>query len=259
MPDEPDEGQAGAVPAGLPALVAAAGRDDGSSLATRARALAALIPTLTASARHAGLRAVTAGRWLAETVIEIVPHLTVRDAQALRRQYPGLADDEIAARLVHSAARVTAAIGAAAGSLAAIEFTAPPALLASPVQLAAETVAVVAVEVRLVAELHEIAGLAIPGGMRVAGPAYLAAWVDRAAATPGQTVGLANLLTATATRQLRNRLLRRMGRSATSMMPFMAGAVAGAEVNRRATHDLGERIRAELRGLRHRRADIVIE
>jgi hypothetical protein len=37
------------------------------------------------------------------------------------------------------------------------------------------------------------------------------------------------------------------------MAPFMAGAVAGAEVNRRATAELGERLMAELRGRRDQR------
>ncbi|MCW2529827.1 MAG: hypothetical protein JWM76_4687 [Pseudonocardiales bacterium] len=242
----------------LPALVAQAASSDDPGRKQRARQLAAIVPTLTVSAKQAGFRAVTAGRWLADTVVDVAPHIAVRDRSTLRRQYQGLTDDEISDKLISTAAKTTAAVGAAAGSLAAIEFAAPPALLAAPVQLAAETLASVAVELKLVAELHEIAGLAVPGGLaRSAGP-YLAAWVNRRAAKPGDSVGIGGVATAAAFRELRSRLLRRMGRSATSMAPFLAGAVAGAEVNRRATRDLGEKIQAELRGMHDQRADVVL-
>jgi hypothetical protein len=222
----------------------------------RASALAALVPALGVSAKSAGTRAVVAGQWLSDIVSEIAPHVTVRNAGELRRQFPGQSDDEIAEHLVVVASRTTAAIGAAAGALAAAEFVTPPALLAAPIQLAAETVAVVSVELRLVAELHEINNLAVRGGPSVAGPAYLNSWVRRRAVTSVEGSGLGALLGGAAKRELRVRMLRRMGRSTTTLAPFLAGAAAGAEVNRRSTKDLGEKLRAEMRGLR-RRADIV--
>ena len=221
-------------------------------------ALSALVPVLADSARRSGTRAVVAGRWLSDVIGEIAPHLTVRDAPQLRRQFPGLSDDEIAERLVLVASRTTAAIGAAAGALAAAEFAAPPTLLAAPAQLAAETLAVVAVELRMVAELHEINHLAVRGGPRVAGPAYLNSWVRRRAVTSAEGAGMGALLGDAAKRELRTRMLRRMGRSTTTLAPFLAGAAAGAEVNRRSTRDLGEKLRAEMRGLRTR-ADIIVQ
>jgi hypothetical protein len=90
----------------------------------------------------------------------------------------------------------------------------------------------------------------------VAGPAYLNSWVRRRAVTSVEGSGLGALLGGAAKRELRVRMLRRMGRSTTTLAPFLAGAAAGAEVNRRSTKDLGEKLRAEMRGLR-RRADIV--
>ena len=62
-----------------------------------------------------------------------------------------------------------------------------------------------------------------------------------------------------AKRELRVRLLRRMGRSTTSFAPLFAGAVAGAEVNRRSTRELGERLRAELFDGKGMHADIVVQ
>jgi hypothetical protein len=223
----------------------------------RGAALAALVPVLTESARRSGTRAVVAGRWLSDVVGEIAPYVSIRDARELRAQFPGLSDDEIGAHLVTVASRTTAAIGAAAGALAAAEFAAPPALLAAPAQLAAETLAVVAVELRMVAELHEINHLAVRGGTRVAGAAYLSSWVRRRAVTSAAGVGMGALLGDAAKRELRIRMLRRMGRSTTTLAPFLAGAAAGAEINRRSTRDLGEKLQAEMRGLRTR-AEIVV-
>ena len=64
---------------------------------------------------------------------------------------------------MRNAARTTAAIGAAAGALSAVELAAPPTLLAAPVQVAAGTLAVVAVELKLLAELHVTYGRAPVG------------------------------------------------------------------------------------------------
>ncbi len=217
--------------------------------AGRQRALAALIPVLARSARTSGVRAVTAGRWLVDLVLEIAPRLPVRDAQTLREQNVGLTDIEIAERLVKTATRTTAAIGAAAGGLSTMEFLAPPALLAAPVQLAAEMLTVTAVELKMVAELHEILGSPAKGSAGDRASLYLMSWVRRRAI--GDSVGKAGIgavLGASAKRELRSRLLRRLGRSTTSLAPFLAGAVAGAEVNRRATRQLGEALLAELRG-----------
>jgi hypothetical protein len=75
-------------------------------------------------------------------------------------------------------------------------------------------------------------------------------WMRRRAISPQLGgAGLGAAFGAAAKRELRSQVLRRIGRSATSLAPFLAGAVAGAEVNRRATKALGETLLAELRGL----------
>ncbi|MDQ1730074.1 MAG: hypothetical protein QOK10_233 [Pseudonocardiales bacterium] len=215
----------------------------------RQKALAALIPVLANNARHAGIRAVAAGRWLTEEIIELAPRMPARDAATLRKQHAGLSDMQIAEQLIKTATRTTAALGAAAGGLVAIEFAAPPALLATPIQLAAEMLAVTAVELKLVAELHEIMGQPARGTATERGGAYLMSWAHRRAVQPqlGATA-LASVFGTAAKRELRSQVLRRLGRSSTSLAPFFAGAVAGAEVNRRATKSLGETLLAELRG-----------
>jgi hypothetical protein len=193
-----------------------------------------------------------AGSLLADVLADAAPRLRIRDAATLRAHHPGLSDDQLAEVLVKHAARATAAFGAAVGALAAVEFAAPPTLLAAPVQLAAETLAVAAVEVKLVAELHEILGRPAVGTGSQRGSAYLMSWVRQRALDPkAGAAGLSAVLGHAAKRELRTMLVRRTGRGVSKLAPFLAGAVAGGIVNRRATRSLGEKLVAELRGRRY--------
>lgn len=223
--------------------------------AERRRRLAALARALGRSAASAGVGVFTVGRWMtdvvAETVADTAPRLPVRDRATLRAHHPGRSDDQVATALVRTASLATAGAGAAAGALAAVEFAAPPALLAAPVQLAAESLAVTAIEIKLVAELHELFGEPASGGRSARSAAYLMSWARQRAVDPLVTGGLGAVLGQAAKRELRSRITRRLGRSASSLAPFLVGAVAGSEVNRRATRALGDKLVGELRG-RHR-------
>jgi hypothetical protein len=214
---------------------------------TRAGLLRRLSVALTTSARRAGVRAVGSGRWLTDTVLEFAPHIPVRDLPTLREHHDGLIGDALAAALVDAASRATAAVGAAGGVLSSIEFAAPPVLLTSPVQVAAETVAVVAIELKLVAELHEVYGRAAVGTPAVRTAAYLGAWTRRRGLRPGAGGGLPGIVTGAARRELRRRLLRRGAENTVTVLPFMAGAVAGASMNSRETKKLGAAITKDLR------------
>src|SRR5204862_2947652 len=110
--------------------------------------------------------------WLVEAALDIGPRLPVRDRTTLQAHHPGMSNDEIAAALVRTAARATAAVGAAGGALAAAEFLAPPSLVGIPVQLATETLAFVTIELKLVAELHAVYGVTVPGPARARATAY---------------------------------------------------------------------------------------
>jgi hypothetical protein len=246
------EDRPGNNPGDIAALItrAAAASEDGEDRHGRQRALADLIPALTRSARVSGIRAVAAGRWLVDEIVELAPHIPVRDARTLRNQYPHLSDIQIAEHLIKKAVTSTAALGAAAGGLAAVEFAAPPTLLAAPIQLAAEMLTVTAVELKMVAELHEILGHPAQGSVTERASAYLMSWVRRRAVKPQVAgAGLAAVFGTAAKRELRSQVLRKLGRSTTTLAPFLAGAVAGAEVNRRATRSLGETLFAELRAM----------
>lgn len=214
----------------------------------RGRLLFRLAGLLGSGARAAGARAAVSGRWLSEAVAEVTPHLPVRDLLTLRQHHHGLSGDDLADAIVATASRTTAAIGAAGGALASAEMAAPPALLAAPVQLAAETLAVVAVELKLVAELHVVYGRSPVGSRGQVATAYLMSWaskkgIDVSAGAPS----LASVLGTAARAQLRSRVLRRLGRNVSTLAPFLAGAVAGAELNRRETRSLGDKLRSDLR------------
>jgi hypothetical protein len=216
---------------------------------TRAGLLRRLTVALTASARRAGAAAVGSGRWLTDTVEEFAPHVPIRDLPTLRAHHDGLAGDALAQVLVEAAAHATGAVGAAGGVISTLEFTAPPMLLTSPVQVAAETFAVIAIELKLVAELHEVYGRAVVGTPAVRTAAYLGAWTRRRGLDPlNPGAGLTGLVGGAARRELRRRVMRRAGENVTTVMPFMAGAVAGASLNSRETRKLGVKIAKDLGG-----------
>jgi len=233
----------------LPELVARISRDEPMDGRLRVRLLGRLIAALGRQLGPNGAGAFASGRWLVDLVLEVAPQIPIRDRATLRAQHPHLGENELADLLVQRASKATAAVGAAGGALAAAEFVAPPTLLGAPAQLAAETLAVVAIELKLVAELHEVYGQAARGSATQRGLAYVTAWAARRGIDPLAPGGLAGVLGGAARRQLRSRLLRRAGRNATTFAPFLAGAVAGAELNRQDTRRLGEQLIADL----HRR------
>jgi hypothetical protein len=217
------------------------------SRAEQGRDLGALTRAMASSARAAGRASVLGGGWLVDLFVDTAPRIPVRDLATLRVQHPGLEADDLAQALVSGAAKSTGAVGAAGGALAAVQFTAPPTLLSSPVQIAAETLLVAAVEVKLIAELHEVYGLAITGPTRTRMQAYLVAWTERRGIDPLSPAALKVSLGAAAKRSLRKRLVRRAGRNLSTLGPMMSGAVAGSVVNHRETRRLGEQVRDDLR------------
>jgi hypothetical protein len=200
------------------------------------------------SVRHRGGvagRGVSSGmNWLTGQVVAMGPRLRIRDQVTLRAQFPGRSDDEIAGLLVDRAARATGAVGGATGAWAAL-----PVLPAFPAEVAAETLAVVGIEVKLVAELHEIFGLQAEGSATDRARSYIGAWASRRGVYRVEG-GLLLVAGSPLARQLTRRLAGRVRRSAFSLSPLLTGAVAGILLNRRETRKLGREIRDDLRGRR---------
>src|SRR3984957_7992629 len=179
--------------------------------------------------------------WLTAQVVAMGPRLRFRDQATLRAQFPGQSDDEIAQRLIDRAARAATAVGGATGAWAAL-----PVLPAFPAEVAAETLAVVGIEVKLVAELHEVYGMAAPGSGTERARAYLGSWATRRGVyqVDGSLLLVAGSPLA---RQRTRRLAARLRRATFALAPLFTGAVAGAVFNRRETRRLGRHLRDELR------------
>src|SRR2546423_7459545 len=152
-------------------------------------------------------------RWIADLVGDIAPRIPIRNRATLRTHFPGLDDDAIADRRIRNAGRPTAAVGAASGGVAAIEWVATPTLLSAPVLLAAETVAVVAVEIKLIGELHELYGEPITGTAGQRAVALVQSWAQRRGVNPMlESVGVAGVLGTPARKEPPDPPPRRVGR-----------------------------------------------
>lgn len=189
----------------------------------------------------------TAVRWVADALVDIAPHIPIRDLDTLRRHHDALAGDALAERLIRNAARATAAVGAAGGGVAAVNWVAPPALLSTPALLAAETLAIVAIEVKLIGELHEVYGQPLPVTGAERAVTLLQSWAGRRGLSPtAPGAGIATVLSTAARKELRDRLMRRFGRNLTTLGPVLTGAAVAGYLNHRATRALGEQMRTDL-------------
>src|SRR5690606_7943062 len=197
----------------------------------------AQITALAASARRAGRGAVASGRWLAETVLDVAPRLPVRDAETLSAHHGGLTGDELARSVVRAAGRVSGGIAATTGGLVTAQQVSVAGLLLVPVELAAVTALVVATEVKLVAELHHLAGRPLPGGPRRATEAAVASWMSGrvAPATTAAAVVRGDGLGPAGRRQLREVLRRRFTSNLSALVPLFTMSVVAAYFNRQTT------------------------
>ena len=198
----------------------------------------ALVVRATRATRHGVW---VSGRSLVDEVSAAALRLPVRDRQTLRRQFPGQSPDQIANALIRASARSTGAVGAMIGLWSVL-----PILPAFPLEVAAETLAVVTIEIKLVAELHEAYGMGLSGSASERTTGYLAAWAGRydAALAPA---GLVLAMSSPLRKQISRRLARRAGRSTLSLAPLLIGAIAGALLNRRETRRIGHKIQNNLR------------
>ncbi|MGV9306880.1 hypothetical protein ACWENQ_13020 [Nonomuraea sp. NPDC004354] len=215
--------------------------------AERRRLLGRLGAALSEGARKAQASGVGRGRWLAEVFLKIAPRIPIRDLATLSDHHHGLTGEQLADDLVRTAQKATMTIGAIGGALAAAEFAAPPLLLSAPAQLVAETILVAAIEVKLLAELHQVYGVEVPGTGTQRAVAFTVAWSKQRGIDPLAPASVTLALGGAAKTALRNRLMRTLGRHLTTLGPFLTGAVAGGALNRAATRRLGAAIRADLR------------
>lgn len=192
--------------------------------------------------RKGGSRARAGLAYLADRIIEIAPRIPVRDLQALRAQFPGLGPEQLADKLVAGAANATSTVGAGIGAAAMLPV--PPAM---PTELAAEITGVAAIELKLIAELHEVYGVRPAGSLKQRSTAYLNSWSGERGIDVTKPSTVSSALNSPMKRELRQQIMKRVVRDLPNLMPFMVGAAVGAVMNRRDTKKLAARIRADLR------------
>ncbi|MEV5981769.1 hypothetical protein [Streptomyces sp. NPDC052114] len=180
--------------------------------------------------------------YLADRLIENAPRIPVRDLATLRKQFPGLGPEQLADKLVAGAANASSTVGAGVGAAAMLPV--PPAM---PAELAAEITGVAAIELKLIAELHEVYGQRPEGNLKQRSTAYLTSWSEERGVEATRPSTLNAALGGQVKRELRQQIMKRMVRNLPNLLPFMVGAAVGAVMNRRDTKKLAARIRADLR------------
>jgi len=211
-----------------------------------------LLGRLVGDIRRRGLgqlfRPKAALRWMTDVVTDIAPHVPVRDRATLHRHFPGLSEDELAERLIRNASRVTAGVGAAGGGVASLQWAVTPTLLTAPVLLTAETIAVVAIEMKLIGELHAAYRQPVPGNGTQRAATLVQSWAGQRGVNPlVPGVGVASVLGTATRKELQTTLLKRFGRHLTTFGPMLTGAAVASYLNRRATRKLGEELQKDLR------------
>ncbi|MGW2862395.1 hypothetical protein [Streptomyces sp. NPDC001205] len=205
-------------------------------------ALKKSVPVLKKGVRKGGEGIKASLGHLADRVIEIAPRIPVRDLATLRAQFPGLGPEEIADKLIAGAANGTSTVGAGIGAAAMLPV--PPAM---PAELAAEITGVAAIELKLIAELHEVYGMRPPGTLKERSMAYLTSWTEERGIDVTKPTTLNFALGGQMKRELRQQIMKRMVRNLPNLTPFMVGAAVGAVMNRRDTKKVAGHIRKDLR------------
>ena len=102
--------------------------------------------------------------------------------------------------------------------------------------------AVVAIELKLIGELHEVYRQPIPGTgtQRAAEPDPGLGRPARRQPAGARRGRRRTVLGTAARKELRDTLLRRFGRNLTTLGPLLTGAAVASYLNRRATQTLGE-------------------
>ncbi|MEV0453454.1 hypothetical protein [Streptomyces sp. NPDC050600] len=208
----------------------------------RVRPDSARIEAVRRGVKRGGQGAKAGVGYLADRVIEIAPRVPVRDLATLRRHFPGLGPEEIADKLVGGASHASATVGAGIGAAAMLPV--PPAM---PAELAAEITGVAAIELKLIAELHEVYGLRPPGTLTQRSTAYLTSWAEERGIDPTKPTTVNAALGGQLKRELRQQITKRLVRNLPNLTPFMVGAAVGAVMNRRDTRKLAAHIRKDLR------------
>src|SRR5215218_6140226 len=148
---------------------------------------AGMLRDLTNEARKAGRKGIISGRWITDATLQIAEHLPIRDKATLEAHY-GKTGEALADAIIRNAGLTSAAIGATAGALMSAEEFVLPAWASIPLELAAETALIVALEFKLIAELHAALDRPVPGTGTQRVFLLGQSWADRRGVNPTELV-----------------------------------------------------------------------
>lgn len=211
-----------------------------------------LVTTLRRSLKISRKGVTVSGQGLAELLMKTAPRIPIRDAETLSEQFGGMSDTALAGQLIRQASRSSAAVGGITGALASAGHFAPPAWVMFPAEIIGETLLIAAIEMKLVAELHEVYAMPITGSNSDRGLAILEAWAHRRGVrvedlrSGGVTDALGRGTRSSIVQAVRRKVMARAARNISTLAPLFVGAVAGAELNRRSTRDLGDALVRDL-------------
>jgi hypothetical protein len=223
--------------------------DESVSKTDKSKMMLELTGLVGSRAKKFGTAAVGRGRVLSELLLEAVPHIPIRDYDTLVSHYNGLTGEALADSLVSHAKRTTTAIGIAGGAVAAAEWAAMPLLLAIPLEVVVETIAVALVEVKLVAELHAVYGIEVEGSSTQRAMSFAGSWSNKRGVDPLRPWTIPNVLGIAGRQTLGKRMIARFARNLGTVIPFFVGAGIGAVVNRGETDKMARELRVDLRRL----------
>lgn len=173
-----------------------------------------------------------------QLVTRVANKVTQRDLATLERIH-GCNGRALSRALIARAIRDSGVVGGIGGVVGSSQWFSPPTLLALPAEVVTEAAVTALIEIRLVADLHTVHGVALPVDDRARAVALLQSWAQRRGIKTTSLVSLPRSLSAAGRRSIQQRLLMRAVRNLGSFVPMFVGALIGASVNRRETRSLG--------------------
>lgn len=180
-----------------------------------------------------------------QLVTRVANKVTQRDLATLERLH-GCSGRALSRALIARAIRDSGVVGGIGGVVGSSQWFSPPTLLALPAEVVTEAAVTALIEIRLVADLHTVHGIALPIDDRARAIALMQSWAQRRGIKTTSLVSLPRSLSAAGRRSIQQRLLMRAVRNLGSFVPMFVGALIGASVNRRETRSLGEAIERDL-------------
>lgn len=229
-----------------------AGKSDASSEPRPSGAAHWATSAVRTTLRSAGSATRSGSRIVGDLARDLAPRIPVRDLETLRAHHHGLEGEALADALVEAAATTAGALGAAGGAAAArTALRRNPLVLAT--QMLAEPLAVAAVEIKLLAELHEVYDVQVAGSGAARARHFAAAWASARGVNPLDPGSASAGLGSGIKGQLGGRIATRLSSRFVKTGPLLAGAAAGGLVNGKGTRDFAAAARAELRRARAER------